>query len=320
MRLTILMLLLTVGGTIAAQTHEFKPKWDKGTEKVLSMVQVEREYENDELISDTTVYNEAIVRVIDESKSEYTLEVTYENQALRASIELYDKMGEELKDYRDLKLLFSLNKETAETELLNWEETQEFMNESFDQMTSVLEKKTPEMAPYVGLIFMPIKEIFKSKENVEAYMLDNIGFILVPFQHQFRLNEAISTTDSQESPFNPMQELSATTIVTLKSFDKSSGDCVIELEVQLDLSQFIEMMKEMMKSMAESLGADEKSTEEKVEEMNEFEMDVTDIQTIYFNSNSTWVERAVSTGLVTGTNPRDRTRTKKEIVSTTTLK
>lgn len=314
------MLLLTVGGTIAAQTHEFKPKWDKGTEKVLSMVQVEREYENDELISDTTVYNEAIVRVIDESKSEYTLEVTYENQALRASIELYDKMGEELKDYRDLKLLFSLNKETAETELLNWEETQEFMNESFDQMTSVLEKKTPEMAPYVGLIFMPIKEIFKSKENVEAYMLDNIGFILVPFQHQFRLNEAISTTDSQESPFNPMQELSATTIVTLKSFDKSSGDCVIELEVQLDLSQFIEMMKEMMKSMAESLGADEKSTEEKVEEMNEFEMDVTDIQTIYFNSNSTWVERAVSTGLVTGTNPRDRTRTKKEIVSTTTLK
>lgn len=305
---------------MSAQTHEFKPKWDKGTEKTLSIVQVEREYENDELISDTTIYNEVIVQVINESKSDYTLEVIYENQALRASIELYDKMGEELKEYRNLKLLFSLNKETAETELLNWEETQEFMNGSFDQITSVLEKKTPEMAPYVGLIFMPIKEIFKSKENVEGYMLNNIGFLLVPFQHQFRLNEAISITESQESPFNPMQEVSATTVVTLKSFDKSSGDCVIDQEIKLDLSQFIEMMKEMMKGMAESFGADEESTTNKMEEMNDFEMDITNVQTIYFNSKSTWVDKAVRIGLVTGTDPKDGTRTKKEVVSTTTLK
>ncbi len=320
MRIMILVLLSAVCGTLGAQTYEFKPNWEKGTEKVLSMVQVEREYENDELISDTTIYNEATVRVIDESITDYTLEVIYENQALRTSIELYDKMGEELKDYKDLKLLFSLNKETAETELLNWEETQEFMNGSFDQITSVLEKKVPEMAPMAGFIFMPLKEIFESKENVEAYMLDNIGFILLPFQYEFELGESITTTDSQENPFNPMQEISATTIVTLKSVDGASGECVIDQEVQLDLSQFIEMMKGMMKSMAESFGADEETTAKKMEEMNDFEMDMTNLQTVYFNSKSTWVEKAISTALVTGTDPKDGTKTRKEVVNTTTLK
>jgi len=320
MRLTFLTVLVAVCATVSAQTYEFNPKWEKGTEKVLTMVQVEREYENDELISDTTVYNKAIVMVIEESKSDYTLEIIYENQALRAVLNFYSKIGEELQEYKDLKLLFSLDKESAETELLNWEETQDFMNGSFDQITGVLEEKNPEMAPYAGMIFMPIKEIFKSKENVEGYILNSIGYLLVPFQHEFRLNEAISSTESQENPFNPMQEISATTIVTLKSVDQVSGDCVIDREVKLDLSQFIEMIKGMMRSMAKSFGVDEESTDEKAEEFKNFEMDIINIQTIHYNSKSTWVQKAVSTVIVTGTDPKNGTRTKKEVVSTTTIK
>jgi len=320
MRLIILTFLLGANLIVLAQTHAFKPQWKPGMEKVLSISQIEREYENDELISDTTIYNDAIVRVIDESKSDYTLEVIYENQVLRAAMELYDRMDEELTDYKELKLLFSLNKETAETELLNWEETRKFMDQSIDQISSVLEAKAPEMSSLVGLVFSPIKEIFKSKENVEAYMLEHVGFILIPFQHEFRLNEAVRTTDSQENPFNPAEEISATTVVTLKSIDQASGAYVFNREVELDLSQFIEMMKELIKGMAESFGVDEDSAATKADEMSDFEMDVTNIQVIHFNAKSTWVEKAVSTGLVTATNPKDGTRTKKEVTVTTILK
>src|SRR5690606_842461 len=110
--------------------------------------QVEREFEDDKLISDTTIYNEAKIKVLKDNKDSYSLEILMENQALRSAIELYDNLGEELKDYKDLKLIYSVNKETAESELLNWKEAQKFMNESFDQIIIVFEDKMPEMAPY----------------------------------------------------------------------------------------------------------------------------------------------------------------------------
>lgn len=320
MRPILLALLLGICFSSTAQeVHTFKPQWEKGTEKVLTMAQVERDYENDALISDTTIYNEATIRVVDVSATHYRLEVTYENQALRAATVLYDRMGEELKEYRDLVLVLSLDKHTAEAELLNWKEAQKFMDGSIEQITRVLKKKTPEMAPMAKLVFLPIQEIFKSQENVEAYMLDNIGYMLLPFQHAFQLNEPLISTNSQANPFSPMQEIASTTIVTLKSMDVATGQCVIEQELQLDLSPFIEMMKAMMKSMAGAAGANEQVTNAKAEEMNDFELGMTQVKSIYYNAQSTWVEKVVTTGLVTGTDPKDGTRTRKEIVSTTTV-
>ncbi len=48
MRLIILTFLLGANLIVLAQTHAFKPQWKPGMEKVLSISQIEREYENDE--------------------------------------------------------------------------------------------------------------------------------------------------------------------------------------------------------------------------------------------------------------------------------
>lgn len=320
MKNLITVLLFTISALAFGQDYNFKPLWKKGEVKNITIQQVEREYKDDKLISDTIIYNEARIEILKTNKDSYTLEILMENQALKAAIEFYDNLGEELKDYKDLKLIYSINKETAEAELLNWKEAQKFMNESFDQITTVLEEKAPEMAPFIGLAFMPLEEMFKNKENIEAYMEKHIGYILTPFNHDFKVGETISKTESEDNPFNPMQKISATTLLTLKSVNKETKTCTINQEVELDLSEFIEMLKVMMQKMSQSLGKNDSITAERSKEMDEFKMDIENLQVITFDYQTTWVTKVVSTSIVSGTDPKKGVKTKKETISTIIIK
>lgn len=315
---TLTFLALTISGF--GQDYNFKPLWKKGDVKQITIVQVEREYEDNELISDTTIYDDARIKVLKDNKDSYTLEIHLGNQALNAVIGFYDKIGEELAEYKYLKLIYSVNKETAESELLNWEEAHEFMNNSFDQIASFLKVEAPDVAPLIAMAFIPMKQSFKSKEAIEGYMETNIGYILTPFNKNFKLGESIAKTESQENPFNPRQEISATTLLTLASVDRKNQTCLINQEVELDLSEFIEMMKGMMQKMAASFGASDSMAAEKSKEMDEFEMDIENLQAITFNSSTSWVTKVVSTGIVTGTDPRNGMKTKKEVIRTTLVK
>lgn len=315
---TISFLVISTLGV--SQDYNFKPEWKKGDVKQIAVTQVERSYEDDSLISDTSTYSEAQITVLEDNKNDYTLEVLFENQALQAAQELYAQLNEELKEYKHLKLIYSINKETAAAELLNWEEAQQFMNSSFDQITSVLEDKAPDVARFVGLVFMPFKQHFKSKENIEEYMESHIGYLLTPFNKSFQIGETISTTDTGENPFNPMQEISATTLLTLTSVNKKAKTCVIHQEIEFDLSEFIEMMKGMIQQMSQSFGANDSVTAKKSEEMDAFEMDIKNLQEITFNYNTTWVTKVVSTGIVSGTDPKKGIKTKKEVITTMEIK
>ncbi len=320
MKKRILIAFIAISASSFCQEYNFKPKWTKGDVKQITITQVEREYEDGELISDTITYNETRIKVLKDNKEDYILEILMENLALSATIGFYDKLGEELKNYKELKLIYAVNKETGKSELQNWEEAQKFMNNSFEQITKVLEDKSPEFAPFVGMVFLPIKESFKSKENIEAYMETNIGYLLTPFKNKYTIGEVITLTESQESPFNPMQEVSSTTKLSLESLSEKSKTCTFKQEVELDLSEFIEMMKGMMEKMAEAFGANDSISDKKSKEMDDFEMDIENIQLITFNYETSWVTKVVATSKVTGTDPRKGIKTKAEVVITTVVK
>ncbi len=80
------------------------------------------------------------------------------------------------------------------------------------------------------------------------------------------------------------------------------------------------MMKGMMQKMAQSFGANDSITAEKSKEMDEFEMDVENLQVITFDYETTWVTKVVGTGIVSGTDPKKGIKTKKEVITTTIIK
>lgn len=142
--LTLVFLLINSIGF--SQAYSFKPTWEKGESKTANITTTEQEFKGGVKLMDTTYYNEIKINVLNESDTNYTIEVLMGNQALKAALVIYDKLDEELTDYNTLKLLYSVSKETGETELLNSAEAQQFMNKSFDQITKLLEEKAPDAA------------------------------------------------------------------------------------------------------------------------------------------------------------------------------
>lgn len=298
------------------QSYSFFPKWEKGDSKTIRITYTETEYENDELVSDTTYFSDASVSVIGEDKDFVTIQVLYENIALTSVIAFYEKLNEELNDYNTLKLIYKIDKKTGEYSLSNWKSAQRFMNESFDQITDLMKTKVPEMETFAELIFLPIKEIFKSKENIESYYKDQIGFLFVPFGKKFELGKTISISETSENPFNPEQEITQVTNILLKEIDKGRGVAIFEQDIELDLDEFIEMMKDMMLSMYKSFDLDEDDAKEQQEELDDFDMSMDNKQTITYDLNTNWVSKAESFGEVSVVSPDTK---KRSIVNTTYL-
>ena len=313
------ILFLTTTAFSYSQEYNFKPKWNKGETKQIRISESEREFKDDVLISDTIFYNEAKITVLKDNKKSYTLEILLENQALLVVKSFYDNLGEELNEYKNLKLIYSVSKETGESELLNWEEAQKFMIKSIDQISKIVKEKNPEETNLLGFIIMPIQESFKNKENIEGFMDSNIGYILTPFNKNFTVGKTITNSQSEENPFNPMENLSSTTSLTLVSVNEESKTCLIEQEIKIDFSQYIKMVKSMMHKMAESIGVNDSITAAKNKEIDEFEIDTENLQTISYDYETTWVNTVVNTIVIKGTDPREGLRTKKEILRTISI-
>lgn len=307
---------------VVGQTYTFKPQWKVGDTKYITFSYVEKEFENNKLTETVEDFNEATVKVLSENSTTYTLEILYTNQALASAQKFYEKAGEELTQYRDLKLIYSINKSTAEASLQNWQEAQKFMNDSFDAITQLLEKKVPDEAFAIGLVFMPLKEIFKSKENIEDFMNEHIGILLVPYNKNFTIGKTISVETLDENPFNPKETLLTTTHTTLESVNTTSKLSVIKQKVELDLTSFVAMMKSMAAKMATSMAKTEKEAEEirKKLESADFKFDIENQQVITYNTATTWITGAVLTGKVFSTDPLESSESRREMKTTIVVK
>lgn len=316
MKLAFTAAFVVVSIFCVGQDYRYSPKWKTGETKTISYTTNEKEYKNGELTSDTTYYNEGTVKVLKETKEAYTLQFVFKNQALITAIDLYENIGDELKDYRDLKLRYTLDKTTGERELVNWEEAQQFMNNSVDLMTEVLSEKAPEEASLAGLLFLPIKMAFASQESMEGYFEPQVDFLFYPFFQDLTLNESVIRTEKCDNPFQPGKEITSNTAFSLLSMDKPNKRCEIDVEILLDLNDFIEMTKSMMTKMAESFGASDSIVEAKMKEIENFSMEMVIHKVLSFDYQSTWVTKSVGTATVSSTNPASGEKMKKIVVST----
>lgn len=296
MRRLITIALLAVSTISVGQDYNFKPKWKKGDVKEISTSQVEKSFEDDNLISENTTTYEATVKVVNENNEAYTLEVYMENQALRLTTEYYEEIASKLENLSDLKLVYSVHKETGVSELMNWKEAQEFMNGSVDRITNVFEEEAPDEIPVLEMVLGSTKNIFESKESIEEYFENQLGYILLPFCNDFTISKTISKTEKKASFLKSEKEILFTTNITLASIDKKTNTAIIVKEVEHDLSEVIIERKSRMKEIFEPYGLSDK----KLQEIDNLDMSIENKQLISFNTKTTWVTKVVKTVSVKG--------------------
>lgn len=319
-RIKLMVLLIVSNCFVHAKTYTFVPKWEKGDQKTVSIEYHEQEYKNDSLVEDSTYYNEATIKVKSVSDTKYKLEIIMENQAMKQIIELYDKLGDDLLAYQNMKLVYSINRKTGDYKLLNWKEAKEFLFTSFAQMDSALARKAPEAEGMGSLMLAPILALLNTEENVSAYFAKNIDYLLVPFWKEFELGQTITEIDSADNPFSKGEKLSQTNYTTMDSLYNRKKSAIISHVVDVDFSSVISMLKKMTKEMMSGFGLAEEKIDEKLKEFDNMQMDQVNKTIYYYDVKTTWINKCVAEATVIATDPRNKAVTKKVVQSITTIK
>ncbi len=291
--------------SVAAQTGTttYTPKWAVGDKRSATIIRHEQEWKNGELTEESTDSLETHYTVLAATATDYTLEMRQPNVALRSVVELYANIEQELTDYRDLVLKYSVDKATGEAKLLNGTEASAFMEGSIGSIRKVFEQRAPDGAEVADLILAPLEMVFAKEENVEAYMSSQIDWLLLPFGHAFTADDTLRVTELGANPFNPRDTIAQTTLLWLTDADGPGGTSIINSSVLLDLTEFKAMMKDRMKSMAKSFGAKDKAAARKARELDDLEMDVVNTTAITFDEGTTWPTGSVQSTTVTGNDP-----------------
>ncbi|MES2429351.1 MAG: hypothetical protein V4556_00360 [Bacteroidota bacterium] len=314
-----LFFVLIVSAASAQKTaYAFSPKWKIGDKRTISIVQKEKELKKEKWTEEEPNIVAAEITVTKEDNENYFLKVLYENVAMTSAIKFYDRLGEELADYKNLDLQYKVNKQTGKPELLNWQEAQQFVNKSFEQIDSLLQKKVPDDAEFAGYAFAPIKKIFESQENIESYMTDNIGYIFFPYNKQYIVGDTMRIVERCENPLSPGDTTTQTTISYLSKIDDANKRCTIYSSAILDLTEFKKMMITMMQTMTSAFGAEDSVKTKATKEINELDFDVTNSTTIDYDYGTSWPIEIVKLVRVTGSDPSGKRET--TVSSTVTIK
>ncbi|MGG9972547.1 hypothetical protein ACQ33O_12205 [Ferruginibacter sp. SUN002] len=316
---TLLFLTVTCVATAQKTSYTFQPKWTVGDKKTISIVQHEKETKGDAVVEDTTTYLNAAISVLKEDNEAYYLKVVYENIAMKSAINFYERLGDELKEYANLELKYKVNKQTGKPDLQNWKEAQQFINKSFEQIDSLISNKVPDAASFLSYGFAPIKEIFESKENIEAYMTDEIGYLFFPYNKKFTTGDTLTLTERCANPFSPTDTIDQTTLVYLSKIDDAKKMYSIQSNDILDISGFKEMIKAMMGKMADAFGGSDSSKTKAANDIDSFDISYSNSTSINFDNSTSWPIEIIKTNRVFATDPKEG-RNEKNITTTIIIK
>ena len=285
------------------EQYYFKPAWKAGEKKIIAFKLEEKEYEDGELIRDTTEHHQIQLQVLKETNDAYIIKMLYHNVVLRSAQTFYDKMGEELKSYQTLELQYSVSKTTGKAQLMNWKQARDFMTESYSQITNLIKKKTPELSLTATMLLQPVMSAFKTKETTEAFFINEIGFIFFPFGKKFKTGDTLKFTESVPNPFSPTDTLQEISFTYLDKINKANKTCLINSRTETDMTQYTNMLKAMISKMMEGLEAEESTIAEKEKKIDQIRFDLQQSEIINFNYATGWPVKVVRNSKVHVVNP-----------------
>ncbi len=278
-KLFFLITLTTIGVSAFSQNEKlkFSPNWKKGETKTLTTTILKP---NDENGMDTTV-SEMKLKVTDDSKSAYTIEVIQENTLMASMGPVQQLIGDDLSGFETMKCIFKIEKEGGKASLVNWKEIQGIMTLTTQQLIDKITEKLPDLGPQLEMAFNPLLAQYATQEGVEASTLPQISTILLPYQFEFsKTDTVLSETSSNMGGMMPM-DLTTKTKMWLSDVNPTS--CKISSTSKMDLGA----LKEMLSSMGQ--GEDMEGA------LSELNMDMDTKREITYDRNSTWITKIVST-------------------------
>ena len=268
------------------------PNWKVGDTKTAFIEKVSSEVEVGESDPEEVVESSVVrFEVKKDTEHFFVVQVTLEDVALRTLIEFYKNIEDEEVETKDLSLLYNVDKISGQAELVNWQEVQAMIQKDYDNVLTLIHKVAPETNEYTATVFGNIKALFETKESIEAAMMNEIDFILEPFQNDFIFGDTVVHINRSENPFKPTDSITQITKLYLANFDSEKSTCEIHKTIDLNLTEFKQMMTDMMLKFV-----DAENEEEVIKMKNEIDLldfKVHNRTAMTYDMNTTWPLKVV---------------------------
>lgn len=244
--ITVLTSLVLISFSSCAQNNEnyFKLNWAVGEKKLISISKNAKEFKDGKLTRDTSALVINMITIISTNDSAYFVDYRMENDLVKYGSLLYKDLKTEFTNDSTIVLKFCVNKTTLKASLLNLDKANSIIDDSYNQITKILESKVPDkMLKSKGIFDLLHQELKDFKfESCELFPI-----LLYSYNKKFEIGDTLITVDSLSNPFN-LQNFCGAKIKTYIS--KKSGKTIdIAVDKTYDFASYKLMIKELSAKM-----------------------------------------------------------------------
>jgi hypothetical protein len=227
-----------------SQNFKFEIKWNEGDTKLIAVTQTVKHIENDSIIYEDKTTYEYHLKVLKHNKDSCIVELIFPNPVLEIGKEIYEKIEEELPNFKELKLKYNVNIKTNIANLINSDEIRNFTKESINKVSNLVKEKKPETYPNIGFSFIMIKMINHNNDNIKLTYENFMNTLLIPYSKDFKVDSTIIKTEIKRHSILREEKFPITTLTTLNKVDETSGQCLIKEKKAINFSKKIEKIEE----------------------------------------------------------------------------
>lgn len=324
---------LIVAFSAVSQNYSYTPKWKKGDKYSVTSITDQTKWKKGVIDEEEHTEMEANLKIRSVSKSNYIIEVTYENFILNSYGKVYDKLGEEEKVNSILKLKYKVSKDGKTCDLMNWEEARDVVfgvnQDVLNKITEASDSSSSNKSEDIKSILSPLMSLFDNKETIESYFKNEIQAFISPYQSEYNKKDTVVNVVVVKNPIGKQKDSLSTTVRNwVVSTNKKAKTISLASSEEMDMKAFEEMMRDMMTKMmnmfskvgqkdGEEISEERKAKLEKKkakqkEMLDNMHFEITKSSQIEYNTKLKHVTKYVTNGSViantVGKNSKSETR------------
>jgi hypothetical protein len=260
---------------LTAKTATCIAFWNNGENKVFQITHTKEKYFKGSPKSKAEVKYEVHLKITDSTSEGFVIEWTYKNFK---SAEVEDSLTGSMNEIMEgLTIKYKIDDVGAFSELLNWEEVRDYAFKSIDKIA----KAKPNGITFNNAL-KQTKNMFQSRENIEAVLIKEIQLLHTPYGVEYNLKGDIIETElpniSGGKPFP------AKITIKLNEINIKENYCKVSLIQIIDKGKAGAIIIDFIKKMTLADSQKNMMKNKRIEQM-----EISDVNEFTYSISSGWI-------------------------------
>lgn len=272
----------------------FVAYWNKGDSYDFKITKVKRTWEENVLVENDSSQYVANFFVLDSTTDNYTIKWKYTESIISSLDKALGKLSEARaaidsinRKYNVTSIIYTTDTVGEFVEVINWKEISELSSKIFDEIERESIRKSPDKKDVLTKAFLPLKQLFKTRDGIEQFLLNDIQHIHFPMGYDYTITEPI--TYEQDYPdLVGVGPISGDVTLHFEDVDFENASCTLYENIKIDP----EKAKIAIKNLLSKMGLKGKELETEIRDA-ELNISNSNLYQFYYNPGVPHMIRAI---------------------------